>query len=183
MDRKARDVIRKGLDPNEELLWSGIPRQGVFLQFRDLWMIPLSLLWGSFAFFWEYQAVQRLRQSPDNEAVLMALFGLPFVLVGLYWIFGRFFFDAWRRRHTFYGLTDKRVVIVSGKWRRKVRSLLRENLIEVTLTEQGGGRGTLVFGHDAPLQYQGDSYIRGPRAPRFEQIENARQVYRQIMEG
>ncbi len=179
----AQQVIRKVPGPGEDLRWSGVPKQGLLLRFSDLWMVPFSLAWGGFALFWEFQAIQTYRQGTAPEALPMALFGIPFVLIGLYLIVGRFFFDAYRRKHTFYGLTDRRVIIVSGRLRQKVTSLPRESLLEVTLSEHVGGRGTIVFGRDAPLQLHGGRYIRGPRAPRFELIENAQQVYQQIMSG
>ena len=46
--------------------------------------------------------------------VLLQLFGIPFVLIGIYITIGRFFVDAWRRKGTSYGLTTARVIIRSG---------------------------------------------------------------------
>jgi hypothetical protein len=36
---------------SEKLIWSGRPRQGVFLTQRDAGMIPFSLMWGGFSSF------------------------------------------------------------------------------------------------------------------------------------
>jgi len=61
-------VAREQLGPDEHLLWSGQPKTGVRLRPADLLMVPFS------PFF--------------------MLWGIPFVLTGLYLIVGRFFWDA-----------------------------------------------------------------------------------------
>ena len=53
----ADHILSAELRRSEKLLWSGRPRQGVFLTQNDAGMIPFSLMWGGFSFFWEYQAV------------------------------------------------------------------------------------------------------------------------------
>jgi hypothetical protein len=47
----------------------------------------------------------------------------PFVLVGIYLIFGRFLVEAKQGERTFYGVTDERVLVVAGLFGRKVQSL------------------------------------------------------------
>ncbi len=53
-------------------------------------MIPFSLLSGGFAIFWEYLALSTTSKTPGLMAVVFPLWGLPFVAVGVYIIFGRF---------------------------------------------------------------------------------------------
>src|SRR5262245_52827091 len=107
-------IVQRELGPQERLLWSGRPRVGLVLRASDTFMIPFSLLWGGFAVFWEYSVVT------GGAPFFFMLWGIPFVLVGLYFIFGRFVVDMKQRETTTYGVTDERVLIISGLFARRV---------------------------------------------------------------
>jgi hypothetical protein len=135
-------------------------------------------MWGGFAIFWEVSVFR------VGAPVFFRLWGIPFVLVGLYFIFGRFFADAWQRARTFYGLTNERVLIVSGVFQRQVKSISLRNIPELTLTERADRSGSISFG-GVPATYRwlaGSSWqgMSRQQPPSFDLIENARQVYGQI---
>ena len=73
---------RSYLTPGEAILWKGRPQKGHLITAQDILMIPFSLFWCSFAFFWTFSALKSGAPFP------FALFGLPFVAVGLYLVFG-----------------------------------------------------------------------------------------------
>lgn len=97
-------ILRQG----EQLLWVGQPDSRVRFTAADGFLVPFSILWGGFAVFWEIMAVTTARQS------YFWIFGIPFVLVGLYFIFGRFIFKKRRKLVTAYGLTDRRAIVCVG---------------------------------------------------------------------
>ena len=178
IDVDARQELGRQLGPGERLLWAGRPRQGIFLRSADLLLIPFSLLWGGFAFFWEYSVVT------SNAPFFMSLWGIPFVLIGVYFIVGRFFVDARQRARTFYGLTNERVLIVSGIRRTTVRSLQLRSLSDVALSEWPDGTGTLTFGPVHPFQtwHAGASWpgLGNQLSPTLESVPSARAVYDSI---
>jgi hypothetical protein len=93
--------LRDRLMSGEKIIWSERPAQGLLLTSRDWLLIPLSLVFGGFAVFWETLALTQT-QAP----LIMPLFGVPFVLIGLYIVAGRFLLDAWIRRGMQYAITN-----------------------------------------------------------------------------
>jgi hypothetical protein len=124
--QEAELVVTKELDANERLLWAGVPKQGFLLRSSDAGMIPFSLLWCGFTFYWESLVVK------TNGPLFFKLWGAMFMLVGLYIVFGRFFVDAWQRGVTAYALTDRRALIRSGLFTSSVESLALRTLPDVT---------------------------------------------------
>ncbi len=186
MNYDAQIVIQKELDSGEKLLWAGAPKQGTMLKGSDAFMIPFSLLWGGFAIFWEIMALQIPSDEADAVSIVFPLFGIPFVLVGLYMIFGRFIYDSKKRSKTFYGLTDQRAIIVSGLFSKGVKSLNLKTMTDVSLAENANGYGTIVFGQENQMMsmFMGGGFpgMGGSNTPKFELIENAKHVYKQLRE-
>jgi hypothetical protein len=90
-------IIQKELDSGERLLWAGSPKQGVIFRGADVFMIPFSVLWGGFAIFWEFMVLQIPSGNAGPADIIFPFFGVPFVLVGLYMIFGRFIYESKKR--------------------------------------------------------------------------------------
>lgn len=178
MDESAEEVVTRELDKGERLLWAGRARQGLMLRPIDAILIPFSVLWGGFAIFWETAVV--LARAPW----FFAVWGVPFVLVGLYIMFGRFVMDARQRAGTFYGVTSERVLIVSGLLARQVKSLNLDMLSEVTLTERANGSGTITLGrvpwYGWPYGAAGWPGFGNSLVPTIELADGARDVYEMI---
>jgi hypothetical protein len=167
------DKFRDELNPGERIIWSGQPQQGLILRPSDTLMIPFSLMWGGFAIFWEF------------NVIFFMLWGIPFVLVGLYMIVGRFFFDSMQRSKTYYALTNERVIIISGVFSQNTKTLDIKKLPEINISTKGDGKGTITFGASHPMawMYSGSGFPNMGRyniAPSFEMIDDAKTVYQHL---
>src|SRR3954471_6987431 len=85
---RAERLLRRG----ERLLWVGAPDPAVRFTAADGFLVPFSLMWGGFAIFWEAAAFA------GGTPFFFKLWGIPFVLVGVYFIAGRFVVKARRKR-------------------------------------------------------------------------------------
>jgi hypothetical protein len=113
------------------------------------------------------------------------LWGIPFVLIGQYMIWGRFLYMAWKKKRTHYALTNRRVIVVQNGWKREMASAYLDSL--PTLMKEGGsnGRGTLRFAQQDPMWSRGrgwsawDAMAVG-NVPTFVDIEDVDSVYRLV---
>jgi hypothetical protein len=184
MDNQA---LQNELKSGERLLWSGQPQGGIRFRTYDIFFIPFSLMWGGFAIFWElgvlfmFSTASSANNAPPLPIrIIFPIFGIPFVLVGLYMIFGRFIVDARSREKTYYGVTDQRILIVSHFFGHKVQSLNLKNLPELVLNQKSDGSGTITFGSSSPFAAWGGGQWPGSQryqSPSFEMVQNVREVY------
>lgn len=139
--------IQSELIAGESLLWCGQPLRRIVFHQRDLFAIPFSLLWGGFAIFWEWGVTGHIGNSQHSHGApaFFVLWGIPFVLIGQYLIWGRFLYTAWRKGRTFYAVTNKRVLVVSTGMSRKVIDGYFRNLDSAALSVRSDGVGTIEF--------------------------------------
>lgn len=177
-ERELRRSFQARLNPGEEILWTGVPVQGVVFNKSDILLIPFTLMWCGFAIFWEWGVLQ------SGAPGFMAFWGIPFILIGLYMVFGRFFADSWRRRRTTYAITPNRVIIRRGN---DLESLDLRSLSDLSLVEKADGSGTIFLGKSASGQaefFRNSGWIGTNKmlAPALERIPEAAAVYRLIQE-
>lgn len=161
----------------EHILWSARPRQGVALTPQDGFLIPFSLVWCGFAIFWESTVLS------TNAPFFFRLWGIPFVLVGLYLVLGRFLVDAWLRSRMYYALTDRRVLIARAAPFANFTAIGLKQLPQADLSERPDGSGTIRFGSPPTVglgRNQGWAVWSGPALsplPQFFGISDVRTVF------
>ena len=172
--------LKQHLDSDEKLIWTGTPRQGIIFRSSDALMIPFSLMWGGFALFWEFSVIN------SGAPFFFKLWGIPFVLIGLYLIVGRFFYDSELRKNTIYGITQNRIIIKSGVFKKSIKSLNIRTLSDVTLNEKSDGSGTIVLGPEMGIygMFRGTGWpgSGNKMAPALDLIPDVKIVYRHIID-
>lgn len=119
----------------EYVLWRGCPGKGKLLSKSDVFLIPFSIFWCGFAVFWELGVLK-------NGVGPFALFGIPFICVGIYIVIGRFFHLAWLRKRTRYVITNLKIIRLQNK---KVDVLMGASMPRFSVTTYQNGNGSIRF--------------------------------------
>jgi len=177
-------AVQPELTSGETLLWTGRPSPRVIFHREDFLLIPFSLMWGGFAIFWESMAIGfgpfGRSPVPGGVGVIFMLWGIPFVLIGQYLIWGRFVYAAWLKKRTYYAVTNRRVIAVQRGWRHRLQSAYLDTL--PTLIKEGGSCGTLRF--SPVILARGWPLVRSNSdgMPVFMDVDNVDAVYRLVSE-
>ena len=143
MDNESQQILQRYIQNDERLLWSGKPVGGILFRAFDAFLIPFFIFWTGFSLVWEGLAIW------GGAPFFFPLFGIPFVVIGYHMLIGRFFQDAKFRAKTFYGITDKRIIIAYEGKTRKMKSWNLDKT-EVSISRKKDGSGTLKFGKTDP---------------------------------
>jgi hypothetical protein len=142
MDLEVQQTLMDELMPGESILWAGKPNASVIFCKIDIFLVPFTVLWLGFIVYWIIGAA--------GASVTFSLFGLPFLLIGLFMVFGRFIIKTNRKRKTGYAVTNKRVIIIlmnPNGIRRNMISADIKNIQNDSLSSNRHNNGSLIFGN------------------------------------
>ncbi|MCT4584436.1 MAG: hypothetical protein N4A54_05870 [Peptostreptococcaceae bacterium] len=171
-------LINSDLLLNETILWSDQPNFKLF-ESEDILLIPFSFFWCSFIAFWEYQVLNFPSMGHFN---FMALFGIPFILVGIYLLIGRFFYKAYIYKNRYYYVTDKRIIILTNTNYQNIESKYISQIPTINKKVRMDGSGTLIFGNNYRSNYRSNRRSHQELTPSFHNITDANKVYRIVNE-
>jgi hypothetical protein len=150
----------------ERMLWAARPdrRVAALLSF-GIWLIAVP--WTAFALFWIALPMSALYETytginigaPKGTPTLIiwifAIFGVPFVLVGLGMLLAPFaaIRKGWR---TLYVLTTKRLAVLEGGRTVSVVSIRPDEISGLSRKEGPDGRGTLIVHQGFERDSDGD---------------------------
>ena len=143
----VREKLTPYLASGETIQWVGQPDPTKLVTSADKIMIPFSVIWCGFAIFWEVMSLVGPISSQDAGPSLwiFPLFGIPFVLIGLYMLFGRFIAKKYMRQRTYYAVTNQRVMALVELKKPRMNSLFLSALPTINVNSEGTGSGSLVF--------------------------------------
>ncbi|QNQ09942.1 PH domain-containing protein [Sphingomonas alpina] len=174
------DSLTGQLLPHERVLWEGKPGTGIILRPVEAFLIPFSLLWGGFALFWN---VSVWAIDGNGADLPFKLFGLPFLVAGLYITVGRFWLDMRIRGNLAYLVTDRRILICKRGRSSTSKSIDIKRLPALEFDERSDGTGTIRFGASGNWFNGGNFGIWQPtfdQTPQFIRIADVRAVYELI---
>ena len=173
-------VVQRDLLSGEHVVWQGRPAEGLVLRPSDVFLIPFSLLWLSFAVFWNANVWS------SEAPIFFKLFGLPFLIIGVFMAVGRFWVDRANRRKLYYLVTNRRIVILKSGGASASRSLDIKRLPIIELEEQPDGTGSIRFGASGGF-LKGNNYGTWlpsfDAVPQFIGVDKARAVYELILQN
>jgi hypothetical protein len=157
--------LNNELRPGERVAWAAQP-SGAIASKASCFIYVFAIPWTLFSVFWVIFAAQ--------ASLLFALFGVPFVLVGL----GMFRIPAWIKKmasRSVYAVTDQRAITIKaglfGSF--TVKSYLPEQLLNLERTEYKDGSGDLIFHKYYTRDSDGDRHLNREG---FEGIPQVKQV-------
>ncbi len=165
--------LAEALGDDVAFRWTGRPVRGLLVRPIDALLIPFSLFWLGFALFWESLVVS------SGGPVFMQIWGIPFILLGVFFVVGRFFADSYFRARTAYGVTATDAFIVrSGLLPRTVTFNL-DSTAPIEMKRRHDGSGTITFGN-RPQAWSGANVWSIGSTREFEGIPNVTEVYRLV---
>jgi hypothetical protein len=193
-DAGNREAFEGRLSDDERLLWTGRPDPNALFGIADYFLVPFSLLWGGFAFAWEALVIVALLRGEERSANggslwFFAVFGVIFVITGVYLIAGRFVYKRARNRRTRYAVTDRRVLSVIRLFGEHSQAEQLDGIASLSKSVASSGCGSIFFGDVPPWSrtYANTGMdLFGPRQTRmpvaFFDVRDIDAVYRQVSE-
>ncbi|HHB81247.1 MAG TPA: aspartate carbamoyltransferase catalytic subunit [Aliiroseovarius sp.] len=93
------------LDAGEKILWQGRPDTRIHIKLGNIFTMIFGLSFAGFALFWMVMAA--------SAGGAFWMFGLIHFTAGLAIILGPIFWTPYKRRRTWYTLTDRRAIIAT----------------------------------------------------------------------
>lgn len=159
------EPLRKQLTHDEKLLWHGRPLDKI--DFRNFPLLALPLTWVAGAgMIWIGGALLHLFKASWSGGLIGIPFGIVFLLAGIY-VLGGPFLQRIMRRGTFYGITDRRVLIVHERPLHRViaRDVCAVSYAQV-INETFDGVGDIHLGFNVLTRANSN----------FEYIDNVQEV-------
>jgi hypothetical protein len=192
-NQEVNQLFREYLMKGETILWCGQPAFNLIFTPMDIFLVPFSLVWGGFAIFWESSVLLSMFPSdiPLPIKIIFPLFGGLFVIVGLYFIFGRFLFKRWKKQRTFYAVTNLRVLSLSRGFSRQFQESNIKLISGISRHIRSDGIGTLTFGANQSTFFNRSRYYDNTGMdifsfytlqPGFYDIPNAGEVYKLLID-
>ncbi|MCP9750311.1 hypothetical protein EGI32_04930 [Ferruginibacter sp. HRS2-29] len=159
--------------PGEKLLWAGQPKRGIVFELSDIYNTIFSL---AMLVFIGFVIKLLLKISVFLALSVGGFFFLAIATIGI----GRFFIEAELRKHTFYGLTDKRIILVSRMHPKIISSIDLIPGLKVGFLPRMDGTSTIDLNPDEQVRHKGRWYLNRNGSTSLFRLEQGNLVHQQI---
>ena len=164
-----RDLVEQELEPDEKLLWIGQPIPAFFVGIVSVLPLLMGFPSTAFSIFWIYSAIGM------GAPLFFALFGIPFVLVGLSMLCSPLFTRR-KLKNTIYAVTDKRAIILVKFFITAKISVWPVDMGALQCKEKSDGSGHILFSaygftnEKAPGMFPVSGFFNIPDVREMEQL-------------
>ena len=155
------DFCRSCIDQDEQVLWKGRPSKGRLLGLADVGLLVIGLLFLSFCVLWMSFTLRF-----TGTSIVFTLWGIPFVVIGVYLVVGRLIRKAYLRPRTLYVVTNKKLIIKAG---HGLKIYEKQMMPPMRVKYYGDGHGTIIF-------FENGYNRMGVRRPVYFALENLEDV-------
>jgi len=176
------EVLTRELLPGEHLLWCGRPKQGYLKLYGSNVAVIMFLTWCCLVLLTSKTGTGTYFSFRPNISVIVFI-SFPFTL---FW--GGVIYDKLNRGNSIYGVTNLRLLIISGVFRQQKKFVQVCYLTDIEYFDRTDRSGTICFGSPEfpePLFYSGPRWRRLYQYSRhhFFQVDNAREVYHILLKA
>lgn len=143
----SKSKINEFILQDEQLLWTGKPVKKIKLLPAERFNIVFGIFWTAFSAFWIAMASWGTSQIEGGDAMtkIFPLFGVPFLLIGLYLVFVAPIRSKNRRKNLEYALTNKRILILYNGKTQNLQSFKYSEIQNVNFGCDELGVGVVTF--------------------------------------
>ena len=149
VDPGIAKAFRLFIRPDEKIMWTGRPRQGLIVRPIDFFAEPMTLI-VTFGILGSIP-IEVSRNSFSWDTYIGLMYFYIFILI--VFLFPRFLIDAWLRSNIVYAITNIRAMMLRNPVDGELVTVKLGG--KITFSSHSGGRGTLGFGRpvDAPYRF------------------------------
>jgi hypothetical protein len=127
-------------------------------------------------------------EPPD---VFFIIIPIIFMIVGLYFMFGSFFFKKWKKQRTYCAVTNRRVLVFMKAFGQQLHESNIKLISAINKRLRADGIGTLTFGGNQSIFFNGGQYYGNTCMDilpfygfqlAFYDIPNANEVHKLLMD-
>ena len=146
------DEVAREMRAGETTRWVGYPIPTKFAIKDGIRNFLFGIPWTAFVVFWESAVIK-------SGSVFMTLWGVPFVVVGLYLLTSPVW-EYLQARRTVYVVTNQRLIILNGLLRPSRRSFAPPDIRSVEVVAGHDGVGSIVFSRERDSDGEGGWNVR-----------------------